>query len=456
MFENKKILILGFARSGYEAAKVLIKRGNKVIINDGKVCQDSDQERQEELKSLGVEFLFGEHPDNLLDESFDYLIKNPGVPIDHKYVLKAKELSIPVINETEMAYMLLPKDKNIKLISITGTNGKTTTTTLIYNFLKQDGKNVHLAGNIGYPLCSFLEKLEDNDIIVDEVSCQQLENLDSFNPDVAVLTNISEAHLEFMKTYEHYKEVKAKLFQNHTKNHIAILNMCNDEVLRITKNIKSTVKYFSSNGEINGCYLLEDAIYYYDEKIVDTKDICLIGKHNYENVMAAIMAVKEFGVSNESIVSVLCSFGGVEHRLEFIKEVMGRKFYNDTEATNIKCCQIALSSFIQPTILFLGGYERGQDFNELKDYVSHVKAIFAIGECRNRVLEFGKSVSIPTYVHEHLGDAFYEAWTISEEGDILLLSPASASWDQYKQCEDRGDEFKQMVFDLYCGNSSKS
>lgn len=448
MFENKKILILGFARSGYEAAKVLIKRGNQVIINDGKTCQDSDKERYEELKSLGVEFLFGEHPDDLLDESFDYLIKNPGVPIDHKYVLKARELHIPVINETEMAYQLLPKDKNIKLIAITGTNGKTTTTTLTYEFLKQDGKSVHLAGNIGYPLCSFLGKLKENDIIVDEVSCQQLENLNSFNPDVAVLTNISEAHLEFMKTYEHYTEVKAKLFQNHTKNNIAILNMCNDEGLRITKNIKSTVKYFSSNGEINGCYLLNDSIYYYGEKIVDTKDIRLIGKHNYENIMAAIMVAKEFGVSNESITSVLGTFKGVEHRLEFIKEVAGRKFYNDTEATNIKCCQIALSSFKDPTILFLGGYERGQDFNELKDYVSNVKAILAIGECRSRVLEFGKSMGIPTYVHEYLEDAFYEAWTISEEGDILLLSPASASWDQYKQCEDRGDEFKKYVEEL--------
>lgn len=448
MFENKKILILGFARSGYEAAKVLIKRGNQVIINDGKACQDSDKERFEELKKLGVEFLFGEHPDDFFNENFDYLIKNPGVPIDHKYVLKARELHIPVINETEMAYQLLPKDKNIKLIAITGTNGKTTTTTLIYEFLKQDGKSVHLAGNIGYPLCSFLDKLEENDIIVDEVSCQQLENLDSFNPDVAVLTNISEAHLEFMKTYEHYTEVKAKLFQNHTKNNIAILNMCNDEGLRITKNIKSTVKYFSSNGEMNGCYLLNDSIYYYGEKIVDTKDIRLIGKHNYENIMAAIMVAKEFGVSNESITSVLGTFKGVEHRLEFIKEVARRKFYNDTEATNIKCCQIALSSFKDPTILFLGGYERGQDFNELKDYVSNVKAILAIGECRSRVLEFGKSMGIPTYVHEYLEDAFYEAWTISEEGDILLLSPASASWDQYKQCEDRGDEFKKYVEEL--------
>lgn len=448
MFENEKILILGFARSGYEAAKVLIHRGNQVLINDLKEPKGSDLEKVEELKKLGVEFLFGEHPEDLLDSSYQYLIKNPGVPIDHMYVLKARELGIPVINETEMAYRLLPKDKNIRLIAITGTNGKTTTTTLIYKFLEADGRGVHLVGNIGYPFCSFLGKLEENDIIVDEVSCQQLENFVEYCPDIAVLTNISEAHLEFMKTYEHYTEVKARLFQNQTKDHIAILNMGNEESLRITKNIKSSVKYFTSQGEINGCYLTNQSIYYYDEKIVDLKDIRLIGTHNYENIMAAIMAVKELGVRNESICKVLKEFSGVEHRLEFVREVQGRKFYNDTEATNIKCCQIALSSFQEPVILFLGGYERGQNFEELEDYMDHVKAIFAIGSCRERIKEFGDRLKIPTYTHEFLKDAFQEAWTMSDEGDILLLSPASASWDQYKQCEDRGAEFKGYVLEL--------
>lgn len=448
MFENNKIFILGFARSGYDAAKVLIKRGNKVLLNDGKEIQESDKDKIEELKALGVEFFFGSHPDELLDSSYDYLIKNPGVPIDHKYVLKANELNIPVINETEMAYRLISKDKNIKLIGITGTNGKTTTTTLIYNFLKEDGKKVHLAGNIGYPLCSFLDKLEEGDIIVDEVSCQQLENLYEFKPDVGVLTNVSEAHLEFMKTYEHYTDVKARLFQNHTKKDTAILNMDNDEVMRITKNIKSTVKYFSSSNEINGAYLKENSIYYFDEKIADFDEISLIGKHNYENIMAAILAVKEFDVSSEAIRKVLSNFNGVEHRLEFVAEVDGRKFYNDTEATNIKCCQIALSSFDKPTILFLGGYERGQDFNELKDYISNVKTIVTLGECKNRVKEFGNNMNIPTYETETLKEAFAKAWEVSESGDILLLSPASASWDQYKQCEDRGDEFKKYAYDL--------
>lgn len=448
MFQNKKIFILGFARSGYEVAKILINRGNNVFVNDGKDEEKHDLDKIKELRDLGVEFIFGSHPDDLLDNSFDYLIKNPGVPIDHKYVLKAKSIGIEVINETEMAYRLLPKDKNIKLIGITGTNGKTTTTTLIYNFIKEDGKRVHLAGNIGYPLCSFLDKLEENDIIVDEISCQQLENAKEYHPNIAVLTNISEAHLEFMKTYEHYKEVKSRIFSNQTSSDIAVTNMENEEALSLVKDIKSTVKYFSSKNEINGAYIKDGAIYYYDEKVVDLENIKLIGNHNYENIMAAILAVKELGVSNEAICSVLKEFGGVEHRLEFVCEVEGRKFYNDTEATNIKCCQIALSSFKEPTILFLGGYERGQDFNELENYVENVKAIMAIGTCRSRVKEFGDKMGIPTYQYEFLKEAFKTAWNISKNGDIILLSPASASWDQYKECEERGSEFKKYAHEL--------
>lgn len=448
MFENNKILILGFARSGIDAAKLLIERGNEVIVNDLKEMNPNDSDKLDELKEKGVKFIFGSHPDDLLDNSFQYLIKSPGIAIDHTYVLKARELGIEVINETEMAYRLIPKDKNIKLIGITGTNGKTTTTTLIYNFIKEDGKRVHLAGNIGYPLCSFLDKLEDDDIIVDEISCQQLENIEKYHPNIAILTNISEAHIEFMKTYEHYKDVKRRIFSNQTNEDIAITNMENSEAMVLVKDIKVPVKYFSSKNEINGCYIKDCAIYYYDEKIVDLDQIKLIGNHNYENIMAAILAVKEIGISNEAICKVLKDFGGVEHRLEFVEEVDGRKFYNDTEATNIKCCQIALSSFKQPTILFLGGYERGQDFNELADYVKNVKAIMAIGSCRSRVKEFGDKMNIPTYQYEHLKDAFDMAWNISSIGDIMLLSPASASWDQYKECEERGTEFKKHVQEL--------
>ena len=260
MFENNKILILGFARSGYNAAKFLVKRGNEVILNDAKSDDKLDKEQIQELKNMGVKLVFGSHPDDLLDNSFDYLIKNPGVPIDHKYVLKANDLDIEVINEVEMCYRLLPK--GIKLISITGTNGKTTTTTITYNILKNAfGDRVVLAGNIGYPLSSVLDKLTSDSILVMEISCQQLENMSKFNPNIAVMTNLSPAHIDFLKSYDNYKRVKAKLFQNQSENDIAILNNEDEDVLKVTNNIKSTKKYFSGDNKIEGCYLENNCIY---------------------------------------------------------------------------------------------------------------------------------------------------------------------------------------------------
>lgn len=443
MFENKKIFILGMARSGYEVSKFLAKRNNNIVLNDGSYSQNI--EHIKELEDLGVKVILGSHPDDLFDDSFDYLIKNPGVPIDHKYVLKAKELGVPVINEVEMAYQMIPKDKNIKIVSITGTNGKTTTTTLIYEMIKRSGRRVHLAGNIGYPLSSKLELLEDNDIIVLEISCQQLENVDTFRPDVAVMTNIDVAHIEFMKTYEHYKEVKSRIIRNMDSNNVAIVNGECDELLNTIKDFDVNFKYFSSKRDNVASYLKDNAIYYLDEKIIDVEDIKLIGVHNYENIMAAVSAVKEFGVDNDSIIDVLTTFTGVTHRLEFVRNYNGVLFYNDTEATNIKCTQIALNSFNKPTIVILGGYERGQDFNDLKDFSSNIKAIVAIGACRNRVKEFAENINVPVYVYERLGEAMNGILDIMVSGDVVLLSPASASWDQYKQCEDRGDEFKEFV-----------
>lgn len=444
MFKNKKILILGMARSGYQAAKYLKKRGNEVILNDGGSEEKQDSNQVQELKDLGVELIFGSHPDDLLDRSFDYLIKNPGVPIDHKYVLDAKRLGIEVINEVEMSYLLLPKD--VTLIGITGTNGKTTTTTLTYKIMKEAyGDRVHLAGNIGYPLCSILDELKKDDIIVMEVSCQQGENFHKFKPHIGVFTNISPAHIDFLKTFEHYKEVKARMFYNQDKNDIAILNIENEDVMDELRNISSKTKYFSSKNEINGCYLKDGVIYYYDEKIIDRDLIKLPGIHNVENCLAAIMACKEMGVSNKAICDVLTTFTGVEHRLEYVDTVDGVRYYNDTEATNIKCTQIALSSFDQDITLILGGLERGQVFDDLIPYMGHVKNIVAIGQCRERVKKFGDSLHIPTYVYEKLEEGFKKCVEITKNGGIVLLSPASASWDQYKECEIRGAEFKQYV-----------
>ncbi len=440
MFENNNIVILGMARSGYEVAKYLAKRHNKITIND--LNTNQNEEHIKELEKLGVKIVLGSHPDDLINKDVNYLIKNPGVPIDHKYVLKAKELGIEVLNEVEVSARLMRKD--VHLIGITGTNGKTTTTTIIYEILKEKFKDkVHLTGNMGYPLISFLDKFKKDDFIVMETSSQQLENLDKFTPEVAVLTNVSEAHLEFFKTYDHYKELKKRIFKNHTKDNLAIINRTDEESLKLTKDIKSNKVYFSDSKD-DLCYIEKENIYYKGKKIIDTKEIILKGMHNYQNIMAAIIVAKHYGVEDEIINKVVKKFKGVEHRLEFVKELDGKKYYNDSKATNLVSTQIALKSFDKDILLILGGYERGQDFKELIPYLDNVKVILAIGENRERVKKELSNYNV--IVKETLKEAMKNIKDY--DVDIVLLSPASASWDQYKKFEDRGEEFKNIVNSL--------
>ena len=440
MFENNNIVILGMARSGYEVAKYLAKRHNKITIND--LNTNQNEEHIKELEKLGVKIVLGSHPDDLINKDVNYLIKNPGVPIDHKYVLKAKELGIEVLNEVEVSARLMRKD--VHLIGITGTNGKTTTITIIYEILKEKFKDkVHLTGNMGYPLISFLDKFKKDDFIVMETSSQQLENLDKFTPEVAVLTNVSEAHLEFFKTYDHYKELKKRIFKNHTKDNLAIINRTDEESLKLTNDIKSNKVYFSDSKD-DLCYIEKENIYYKGKKIIDTKEIILKGMHNYQNIMAAIIVAKHYGVEDEIINKVVKKFKGVEHRLEFVKELDGKKYYNDSKATNLVSTQIALKSFDKDILLILGGYERGQDFKELIPYLDNVKVILAIGENRERVKKELSNYNV--IVKETLKEAMKNIKDY--DVDIVLLSPAAASWDQYKKFEDRGEEFKNIVNNL--------
>ena len=442
MYENKKIFILGMARSGYHAAKILSGLNNEIVLSD--INKNQDEEHIKELESLGVKLVLGSDDDSIFDESFDLMVKNPGVKFDNKYVKFANEHNIKIINEIEMAYHLLPK--GVKLIAITGTNGKTTTTSLTYEIVARafPGRT-HLAGNIGFPLCEVLPNIKENDYLVMEIGVPQLHDFYDFNPDIGVLTNIFEAHLDMFGTRENYNNNKIRLFQNHTKKNIAIINHDNEDAFRITKNIKSTKKYFSSNEKIDGCYLENDALYYYGEKIIDTKDIKLQGKHNYENTMCAIMIAKELGISNDIMVEVIKEFSGVEHRIEYVRTLNGIEFYNDSKATNVTSTQIALSAFKKPTILLLGGLDRGHSFDGLKDYMTNVKLVVSLGQTNQRIKEWCDNNNIPCNVFETLKEATINAYENANSGDVVLLSPACASWDQYKCFEDRGTEFKNIV-----------
>ena len=445
MFENKKIFILGMARSGYHAAKVLAGRNNKIVLNDMNANQDEG--RVKELEDLGVKVVLGSHPDDILDESFDYIIKNPGVKFDHKYLKYAEEHNIKVINEIEMAYHLLPKD--VKIVAVTGTNGKTTTTSLIYDIVSRTHPgNTHLAGNIGFPLCEVLSNIKKGDYLIMEIGVPQLHDFYDYNPDIGVLTNIFEAHLDMFGTREYYNENKLRLFMNHTKDNIAVINKGNDDAYRITKDIKSTKEYFSSKEVIDGTYLKDNKIYYYDEEIVDTKDVKLQGVHNYENIMAAIIVCKYLNISNEIIVESLKEFSGVEHRIEYVRTLKGIDFYNDSKATNVTSTQIALSTFKKPTILILGGLDRGHSFDGLLEYMSNVKLVCSLGQTSKRIKEWCDKNNIVCHSYETLKEATLNAYENANNGDVVLLSPACASWDQYKCFEDRGTEFKKIVKDL--------
>lgn len=442
MYEDKKFFILGMARSGYEVAKLLGGMHNKILITD---IKEQDEKHVEELKNMGIEYVITNSPEELLDSTYDYVIKNPGIHMDHKCVIRAKELNIPIINEVELSYHLLPE--NVQIIGVTGSNGKTTTVTLIDKIFKKANLNYHLAGNIGYPLASLVKKIKSDDILLMEISDHQLLDMYDFKTNISVLTNISPTHLDLHGTYEHYKNTKKRIFNNHTNKDIAIINSDNNDALEITKDIPSIKEYFSSK-EKKQAYIYNEVIYYKDEEIVKIKDIKIKGSHNYENIMAAIMVVKKFGVSNEVIRDVLSNFNGVEHRIEFVRTVKGVDYYNDSKSTNPKSTITALSSFDNPIVLILGGYDRKEDFNVLKDYIDNVKYIVGYGQTKEKVKEFAIDNNIPYSLVENIKEVVPICYDKAVNGDVVLLSPACASWDQYDHFEERGDEFKFLVNNL--------
>ena len=439
MIKNKNILILGMARSGISVAKLLVKYNNKILITD---IKEQDENIIKELEDLNIEVVITKNQDELINDSYDYIVKNPAIKKDNKAVVKAKLLNIPVINEIEVSYGFLKDD--VKIIAITGSNGKTTTTTITYELLKYTNKNVYVGGNIGIPLSSFVEKINSGDILVLEISDHQLCDMYNFKADISVLTNLSEVHIDFHDSYENYKNVKKKIFNNQTQNDIAILNKSNQDVLELTNDIKPKKIYFSSKEKAD-IYLENNKIIYNDEEIINCRDIKIKGNHNYENIMVAIIIAKYFGVTNNDIKDFLGKFGGVEHRIEYVRTLNNRKFYNDSKATNNKSTIIALDSFNEPTILIMGGLDRNIPFDEIGPHLKNTKYIICYGETKNKIKEFALKYNVKTIVVDNLIEATNKAYEISDENDIILLSPACASWDQYTDFETRGNEFKEIV-----------
>ena len=435
MFKNKKIFILGMARSGYNVAKLLYKN-NEIVITDK---NDQDEEKVRELESLGVKFIKTDKPLDIFNASFDMVIKNPGVMPFHELLIEANKLNIPIYNEMEVAFHFLPK--NIKIIGVTGSNGKTTTTTIIYELLKKMNISVVLGGNIGFPLSEVIPLIKNGDVLLLEISDHQLINFKDFKTDISVLTNLCQTHLDYHGNYENYKKVKHNIFNHHTEKDIAIINQNNLDSMDITKDIKSKKEYF--NGK--DAFINDDFIFIKDEKIININDIKIKGQHNYENIMAALLVINEFGINKDIIKDFFMNFNGVEHRIEFVCQKDNLNFYNDSKATNPTSTITALDSFNEDIYLILGGMQRNQNFHELDNHLKNVKKIYAIGQVTDEVFDYAKEVNINSEKCYTLSKAMEMIKNDNLNNGVVLLSPASASWDQYDKFETRGDEFKNLA-----------
>ncbi|MBO0467714.1 UDP-N-acetylmuramoyl-L-alanine--D-glutamate ligase [Enterococcus plantarum] len=445
-YENKKVLVLGLAKSGVSAAKLLHELGALVTVNDFKQF-DQNPEAQD-LLTLGIRVVTGGHPIELLDEDFSLIVKNPGIPYSNPLVAKAISIQLPVLTEVELAYQIA----ECPIIGITGTNGKTTTTTMIGLLLNAERKNgtARLAGNIGYPASEVAEKASAADDIVMELSSFQLMGIQTFRPQIAVITNIYEAHLDYHGSREEYVKAKWAIQKNMQENDFLVLNWNQQELQELSKQTKAEIIPFSTKEKVAGAYLVDGKIYFKEEYIMLAAELGVPGSHNIENALAAISVAKLKDTPTEVIRKTLMVFTGVPHRTQYVGEISGRKFYNDSKATNILATEMALSGFDHSSLVLLaGGLDRGNSFDELVPSLKGIKAIILFGETKDKLHKAAVEAGIKTiYLTENVQTAVQEAYDFSEKNDTILLSPACASWDQYPNFELRGEAFIQAMHQL--------
>lgn len=443
-FNGKKVLVLGLAKSGYAAAKLLHSFGAEVTVNDG--SPDDGNELAASLRSEGLTVICGSHPIELLEEKFSLVVKNPGIPYENLIVKEALERKIPVWTEIELSYRI----SDAPIIGITGSNGKTTTTTLLYHMLSIGGKHPLIAGNIGTVSCAVAEKATEDDVIVLEASSFQLMGIETFRPKIAVLTNLYDSHLDYHGSSEAYANAKAGITKHQKEDDFLIYNADQVEIIDIASTSRAIRIPFSLTGMKKiGISADESRIYWNGEVFIERSVIKLPGQHNLENILCATAAAILLGCDKETIESVLSSFTGVRHRMQFVKELHGKKFYNDSKATNTRATKSALAAFDAPIVLLAGGLDRGHSYEELRPYMGNVKAVITLGETKEKVEQFASSCGVTEVVHAPtMAHAVEAAHSLSDNGDIILLSPASASWDQYKSFEVRGDAFIEAVLAL--------
>lgn len=454
-FKGKKVAVLGMGVSGVYSARLLHKLGAKVILSECK--KKEDVEKSLDVVPAGVEMEFGGHSDRVTES--DIIVVSPGVPLNIPVLEKARTKGIPIIGELEMAFYFIP----VPIIAVTGTNGKTTTTTLIGKILNADDRKIVVGGNIeDKPLSSFIDKdgsWSDAEIVVSEVSSFQLETIKEFRPKVATILNISENHLDRYNEFEDYIEAKEHILQNQKPEDFAVLNMDCPRTLSLASRTRAAVIWFSRKKEP------EEGVFVRGGKVMtrfagkenficSSADIRLQGVHNLGNVLAAIASTLIFKVKKESILKILKEFPGLEHRLEFVTEIKGVKFIDDSKATNVDAVLRALESIgqagVRSIILIAGGRDKGGDFGLLADFAADkLKYVILLGEAKERIKKslVDRDSELNPRIKEvkDMREAVKTASRFAQSGDYVLLSPGCSSFDMFRDYKERGRVFKEEV-----------
>ena len=448
--ENKRILVVGMGKSGIAATQALLKLGAVVSVYDRKEEDKIDTQLIQFLRNKSVTCYFGEEPDNT--DELDMVVISPGVPLDTGFVQKAKDAGAEVIGELEIAYRV----GKGKYIAITGTNGKTTTTTLVGEIFKNSKRKTHVVGNVGVAVISKALCATEEDWLVTETSSFQLETTKYFRPEVSALLNITPDHMDRHKTLDNYAQAKAMIFKNQDENQYFVVNYDDVESYKLVKQCKAKVIPFSRKVALDpGCFVLDGGIVIKNEQgqcitICGADELKIPGAHNLENALAAAAVGYFAGIAPEVIAKTLREFEGVEHRLEFSGEVDGIRFVNDSKGTNPDASIKAIEAMKDNIILIAGGYDKGSEYEEfINSFQGRVKHMMLLGKTAPKIKETAERLGFTKMTMcKDMDECVKVAYKLASPGDTVLLSPACASWDMYTCFEQRGEHFKNCVRDL--------
>ena len=450
-YQNKNILVLGLGKSGFAVSKLLLKLGAKLTLNDQ--ADLSKNQNAQELKKKGVRVIDGRHPIELLSqESFDYLVKNPGIPYENPMVQEAQKLNLPIITEPEIALSV----SEAPYICITGSNGKTTTVMLtqkiLARHLAKKGHHAYAVGNIGVPISEVVEKATKNDILVCETSSFQLLGVTDINPKVAAIIDIyHNVHLDYHKTFANYVNAKLNVTKTQSPDHYFLANFDQKDILeKERKTTRAKFITFSENDQAADYFIADGYLQNQHEKIMKTSDMKLPGIHNQQNALVASAIAQIMGADIADIKAILTTFAGAKHRLQYVMTLEGRKIYNDSKSTNIEAASVAIPAFEDPEVWIAGGLDRGFTFDSLIPLLKkHVKAVVLYGQTRYLLADAALKAGIKHILIENtLQEAVPKAYELTKPGDVMLFSPACASWDQFRTFEERGDYFVNFIKEL--------